>query len=1762
MDGDRHDDPFLWDADAVARHLCSLKPPCTQEPTSLTAKIAMEGINGEILLTFDFVCAGSALCECLDIRLGCHQWSFGCALLKLRAASPAFRQWKKLNFETTSDESPSSKQPSETAKRQLDAPPVPSADTHAPGLDAAPLPGDKDAAYSTLAVERPSKRKRVAQVQLTDEVLDHPLLPLPTEADAFLGRGATLNAREQRDLLPWQHCSPHAYLGEAAITTSDIKAPDRLLTTQIMETGNSFATLYPFKIPPGLRLTISRTMKCHLLSTGRKEAQLQKGLIPTLSSTSQDSDQVLDLCDLPDSDNEELLRVIELDEAEQKNASKTIPTLESDRVIVLLQEAVAKIKAVWEENKLPIYRRKAYKLWTDATKRGTRTRQILQARQSAKNFERRLQELKKKILIQSFFKESEVQNQALSLEKSLEDRLYHEWLADTLESRVAPPKPESLPRLKPRSRKPQCPYGDEVLTSSDERTSSDENDFIVRDDKYDVVPDDVGGTVESSIMKDSVEPCGGDPFFVPKSEDEKAESSPMTPFKADSSLFVDLTQVETPQSLRRGSSVIDLTTPTMARSQSCIPSRCAGEDDNFPDSSVDPLESVEQIGKELPKHWAGLKDRPRLVICLIWRLPHVRRSHVLEAARDQDSNELFELSVTKQMREPLQDARLLDKGGPEATAFDLTRLFLCYIKLKSCKESRIMALCAADQKRLQAGQGEMWDEFLTLLKQNAHRFPQDSQIYRTDTMDDDMGDLEGVDDDELPDSPSQSRKNAPKEIVQNKEAVDLRERERRRVQEQEKRRLRLRAELDMSGSMPQDKSRLIINESKTEDQAFIYVNEGVGTRIKDHQVEGIRFMWNQVVTDANTSRGCLLAHSMGLGKTMQVITLLVAIQESAKSSDPAVKSQIPQDLQASKTLVLCPAGLVDNWMDELLRWAPDKMLGPLRKIESRQTWADRRSAILSWADEGGVLVLGYPMLQKVMAGDEEVGNKLLMEPNMVIADEAHTIKNPETKVHQACSRFETRCRIAMTGSPLANNVDEYYTMLDWVAPNFLGPLKEFQEIYATPIQQGMYKDSAGWEKRKALKQLKVLSITVAPKVNRRTTKMCAKDALPPKQEFVVCVPPTTMQRRLYNLYLTTLSEGCLSPTGANSLDHRLFAIAGDLALVVNHPNCFRRKMQMARDEGQGKEGNESKGLPETLISSAIKETNVQDLSNPRMSVKTELLLIILDEARAVREKVLVFSQSLLTLDYLENLLKWQKRQVCRLDGQTPIVKRQELVKSFNGGSQEVYLISTNAGGVGLNIQGANRVVIFDFKWNPVHEQQAVGRAYRIGQEKPVFVYRFVTAGTFEDDLQNRAVFKTQLASRVVDRQNPLSWSKKDCNIFHTVEEVKAQDLSGFLGKDRILDALIRHKSNNEAIRYIVSTDTFEEEDPDVGLTAQEQRQAEEEARMNHLRLSNPAEFERLKGQLQEAELQRACLMDGAAQQGQNSVQRGHATGWAPLAPHGSLGTGPPAWSFSATQQPRQVDSGPQRGTGMSSAVAVDGAHPVGASPAIRPNANATPPPSRPTTGATLVAAAAPLEQQAVAEQRQDGSKGEQATAPLPLAGANTYFGEKGADDGATVAETTAPLSVTGLKTPALDSTGRPTTPSLKRLFAPLGRTVAQTEFQEALRGEALRLLKEGLQAHKRPEILAKSVTTAIDRFRKEQTQGFPLDDQHWRLLRGFLLSPRFALSVVSGHLSPSFLGRADQAELERRVTVLNTLSEEEFNKQMSASWGRAPDPSV
>ena len=697
-------------------------------------------------------------------------------------------------------------------------------------------------------------------------------------------------------------------------------------------------------------------------------------------------------------------------------------------------------------------------------------------------------------------------------------------------------------------------------------------------------------------------------------------------------------------------------------------------------------------------------------------------------------------------------------------------------------------------------------------------------------------------------------------------------------------------------------SSIEINPAKKEEHDFIYVCDRIAKKMKAHQIDGTRFLWREITADGEYGgQGCILAHTMGLGKTMQTIALLVSLNEASQSPTKAVHLQLPAHLRPKgrkhrqlRTLILCPPGLIQNWRRELDRWAAQE-LGNAWSLESGR---GRHSAPLEeWMRFGGVLLVGYQMFRLAISGKKHRSDpnptrseeethvvKMLLEgPELVIADEAHNLRNEKAGITKSAMRFQTESRVALTGTPISNDVQEIYSLVSWVAPGYLGDPQEFRSYYTEPIAEGLWQDSTAYERRVSIKKLKVLHAEIQPKVNRANIEVL-RGSLKSKTEFVITVPLREVQLDLYKRYIASLLSGDRSLKASQVT---IFGWLACLTLLANHPRCFHEKLlapppEKKQNKQKGKQNivprdrassNESgsitpahtavttiadqevgpdaaKEVPsdeqiydEHIEKLGFSEEMVQAILNgfggdmdPEFSAKVTVFLTLLNYSLECKDKVLVFSTSIPTLEYLDQMFHNLGRRFGRIDGSTQMGKRMQVLEDFHKDQFDIMLVSTRAGGVGLNIQGANRVFIFDFGFNPTLEEQAIGRAYRLGQTKSVFVYRFVAGGTFETNIYNKQLFKSSLAQRVVDKKNPRRNAERNTREYlYEPKEVAQENITEWAGKDpNVLDRLLQqHGSASEGkrdtlIRAIRTMETLQEEVMDAPLDEEEQREVNEE----------------------------------------------------------------------------------------------------------------------------------------------------------------------------------------------------------------------------------------------------------------------------------------------------------------------------------------------
>lgn len=742
---------------------------------------------------------------------------------------------------------------------------------------------------------------------------------------------------------------------------------------------------------------------------------------------------------------------------------------------------------------------------------------------------------------------------------------------------------------------------------------------------------------------------------------------------------------------------------------------------------------------------------------------------------------------------------------------------------------------------------------------------------------------------------------------------------------------------DDSANRVDAQGRVLVNVNHPLDEEDIFLAPQIAKVIKAHQIGGIRFLYDNLVETLNRYKvssgfGCILAHSMGLGKTLQVASFVDIFLRYTK---------------AKKVLCIVPINTIQNWLAEFNMWLPSKpdLITDSNGIvveasdsstvryrdfqvyllsDNHKTTMARAKVIGEWNHNGGVLLMGYELYRLLstvtpsmsssksmptkkkkmptpdkMNGEPEVIDldeeekhmelligvqKALCRPgaDLVICDEGHRIKNDQANISQALKKIHTRRRVVLTGYPLQNNLQEYWCMVDFVRPNFLGTKQEFCNMFERPILNGQCSDSTPSDVRVMRYRAHVLHSLLEGFVQRRSQAVLKK-CLPSKEEHIILVNMSPIQRELYNTFVERLlgSVGYINPIKGFHTCTKIW----------NHPDIFYGSLNMKNsdrnespltivtDDSTGTSQNsisaDRGGSPSNAVASISQNqcsasqlspyfpssTNTQTANLQPVPASTQavvtsvmqlhqmvsyqlagqsvtmsttttttqattstsdcpapvsqqmitqadqsssfaedmawaknlfkdyqpgvlknggklvVLMEIVEESLKQGEKILIFSQSLSTLCVIEEFLskcdvpfypgrvsdplkpvRWAKnKSYFRLDGSTSAQERERLINRFNASENTdvlLFMLSTRAGCLGINLVGASRVVVFDASWNPCHDVQAVCRVYRYGQVKPVHIYRLISTGTMEKKIYDRQISKQGMANRIVDELNP------------------------------------------------------------------------------------------------------------------------------------------------------------------------------------------------------------------------------------------------------------------------------------------------------------------------------------------------------------------------------------------------------------------------
>ncbi|CCG84055.1 protein of unknown function [Taphrina deformans PYCC 5710] len=467
----------------------------------------------------------------------------------------------------------------------------------------------------------------------------------------------------------------------------------------------------------------------------------------------------------------------------------------------------------------------------------------------------------------------------------------------------------------------------------------------------------------------------------------------------------------------------------------------------------------------------------------------------------------------------------------------------------------------------------------------------------------------------------------------------------------------------------------------------------------DYQKTCVQWLWEL------HSQGCggIIGDEMGLGKTVQVISFLAGLHHSKNLRGPV--------------LIVAPATVMKMWVKEFHKWWPPLRVCILHSSGEASKSGSMRKAARDVVDkvvsEGHVLVTTYSGLTTY----QEIMNPVAW--SYAVLDEGHKIRNPDAEVSLAAKQLRTVHRIILSGTPIQNNLTELWSLFDFVFPGRLGTLPIFHTQFALPINIGGYANASNVQVQTAYKCACVLRDLINPYLLRRMKADVAAD-LPKKSEQVLFCKLTDQQREEYEIFLASGDMDSI----LNGKRQVLYGV-DVLRKICNHPDLTQRDVLLQK-----------KGY---------------NFGDPSKSGKMVVVKALLELWKNQGHRTLLFTQGRQMLDILQKYVSsLDSFKSLRMDGTTPISQRQVLVDDFNNNTSiDVFLLTTRVGGLGVNLTGADRVIIFDPDWNPSTDVQARERAWRLGQKREVTIYRLMTSGTIEEKIYHRQIFKQFLTNKIL-----------------------------------------------------------------------------------------------------------------------------------------------------------------------------------------------------------------------------------------------------------------------------------------------------------------------------------------------------------------------------------------------------------------------------
>ncbi|KAL1498820.1 hypothetical protein AB1Y20_014123 [Prymnesium parvum] len=515
---------------------------------------------------------------------------------------------------------------------------------------------------------------------------------------------------------------------------------------------------------------------------------------------------------------------------------------------------------------------------------------------------------------------------------------------------------------------------------------------------------------------------------------------------------------------------------------------------------------------------------------------------------------------------------------------------------------------------------------------------------------------------------------------------------------------------------------------KTDGTSAVVVDDWLSDKLRLHQREGVKFIWEACMGKSGPlGCGCILADDMGLGKTLQTIAVIwTFLKQSIEKGR--------KEGEYKSAMVVCPTSLVWNWAKEVKLWLGTRLspivvtsgalhgptpllcasyhaLMPLPLADMKKEDQASRLRMFLAAPKAALLISSY---ETITGNIEMVQSASVFSQaiDFIICDEAHRLKNPETKVFKQLYCLRSRARVLVSGTPVQNDLSEFFALVDFCIPGCLGTRKEWTRTCGSKIKKMRELDATEKEVEAGKQASDHFTEQTKTILLRRTNEIISK-YLPPKYDFLVFCALTDEQVAMYDKTVRQGQKTLDGPEPSSALitvnKLRKICCTPQLLLPAGAPAVCAGKLQVLTD-------------------------------------------LLCRTRAACSDRFVLISNFTSVLDLFEDALKRIKQQYLRLDGSQAANRRQAIVDKFNDPQSPYFcfLLSSRAGGCGINLIGANRLVLFDPDWNPATDAQALARVWRSGQQKQCFIYRFISAGTLEERVLQRQQAKEGLRDQIID----------------------------------------------------------------------------------------------------------------------------------------------------------------------------------------------------------------------------------------------------------------------------------------------------------------------------------------------------------------------------------------------------------------------------